>query len=181
MHCTFLTSRNQYATCHVFLPGDDQPLGAIYFQEKFYGFYKRTPRVAQLLKLILKLYAKPTEVLITQNPKGYFLWLWEPEAKMVGHIAARKLELPPAPFHLLEASRTGFCQIRVPDLDQPLVAVSINEKYYSLFKLEPDTQAIMEIIAKLTQRGDEVAIALTRGGYAICVLEPEASLVAPKT
>jgi hypothetical protein len=180
MLCTFLTTRQQYQTCQVLLPGDEKPMGAIYLNDRLYGFYRQIAKAGQLLKFMLKMRARlkaAAEVMVTQTPKGYFLWLWEPDVSIVGKTPSQPQDTPPAHFYLLEAAKTGFCQIRVPDLEQELIAVAIGEQYYSLFKLEADTVAVMEIIAKLTRRGDELAIALTRGGYAICVLEPDARLM----
>lgn len=177
---TLLTSRDQYETCHILLPGDDQVLGAICLNHKYYGFYKQVVKAGQLLRFMLKLRSQPAEVLITQSTKGYFLWLWEPDAKSANSTpsqSTKQLSPSPSTFYLLEPPRESFCQIRVPDLDQVLSAIKIVDNYYSLFKLESDTEIVMEIIAKLTQRGDEVAVGLTRGGYAICVLEPDASVV----
>ena len=51
-------------------------------------------------------------------------------------------------------------------------------QYYSIFKVEEEADKALEIVGRLTQQGDEITVAMTRKGYAICVLEPEAILQA---
>lgn len=66
------------------------------------------------------------------------------------------------------------CHVRVPDLNKRLAAILVDDKYYSFFRIEKDSQRALEITNKLTRRGDQTVITKTAKGYVIWVLEPEA-------
>ncbi|MEB3274458.1 MAG: hypothetical protein ACO4AI_02645 [Prochlorothrix sp.] len=171
--CFFLVSRNQYQTCHVKLEGDDTPLGAIHVQGENYGFLRKADDAEQALRFILKLNAKDTAVALTQTAVGYMLWTLEPGSTPTRPLPAKPREAAKS-FYLYEAERSDFVQIRVPDLDQDLVATFVMGRYYSVFKVEEEADKALEIVGRLTQQGDEITVAMTRKGYAICVLEPDA-------
>ena len=81
------------------------------------------------------------------------------------------------PPRILE-SRTQYqpCHIRVPDLDERIVAIRVDGKFYSLLKLVKDRQQALEIGNRLAHKGEVVMITGTVKGDAIWVLEPEAYL-----
>lgn len=173
--CFFLVSRSQYQTCHVKLEGDNQPLGAIHVQGQNYGFLRKVEDATQAFRLLLKLNSQDTAVTLTQSAVGYMVWTLEPNSTPTKPLPPRSpLQTEPKPFYLFEAEREDFCQIRVPDLEQELVAATVMGQYYSIFKVEEEADKALEIVGRLTQQGDEITVAMTRKGYAICVLEPEA-------
>lgn len=84
------------------------------------------------------------------------------------------------PPRILE-SRTQYqpCHIRVPDLDDRIVAIRVDSQFYSLLKLVKERQQAVEIANRLASRGEAVIITATVKGDAIWVLEPEAYLDLP--
>lgn len=84
------------------------------------------------------------------------------------------------PPRILE-SRTQYqpCHIRVPDLDDRIVAIRVDGKFYSLLKLVKERQQALEIANRLANKGEAVLITSTVKGDAIWVLEPEAYLDLP--
>lgn len=68
------------------------------------------------------------------------------------------------------------CQIWVPDLTDPLAAINVGDKYYSLLKVVPDEQKAVELAERLVKRGDNVVLTATAKGYAIWVWEAQAYL-----
>jgi hypothetical protein len=84
------------------------------------------------------------------------------------------------PPRILE-SRTQYqpCHIRVPDLDDRIVAIRVDGKYYSLLKLVRERQQALEIANRLSNKGEETIITATVKGDAIWVLERDAYLDLP--
>lgn len=76
-------------------------------------------------------------------------------------------------------SRNQFrsCHIQVPDSDEKMAAIALDDRFYSFFRLVPDRTKALQIAAKLVYRGDEVAITQTVKGDVIWIFEPEASVV----
>lgn len=69
------------------------------------------------------------------------------------------------------------CRIRVPDLPEPLPAIQVDDKYYSLLKVVPDRQKALTIAERLIDRGDAIVIVKTPKGDAIWVWESDAYLL----
>ncbi len=84
------------------------------------------------------------------------------------------------PPRILE-SRTQYqpCHIRVPDLDDRIVAIRVDGKYFSLMKLVKERQQALEIANRLANKGEETIITATVKGDAIWVLERDAYLDLP--
>jgi len=74
---------------------------------------------------------------------------------------------------LSDRSQYKPCKINVPDLDHSIAAICVNETYYSLFQVIPDSQRAETIAKRLTKRGDRVIITLTPKGSAVWVEEPQ--------
>ncbi|WP_448563166.1 hypothetical protein [Trichothermofontia sp.] len=68
------------------------------------------------------------------------------------------------------------CHIVVPDLDQPLAAIQLGDRYYGFFQTLTDSERVLKVLIKLHQRGDEVIVTRTGKGYTLWVWEPEATL-----
>ncbi len=173
-----LLSRSQYRSCHIWVPDipDRQP--AILLGMKYYSLFRVTKSKSEALELINKLSRKQPEIVVTVIPKGFGIWVYEPDAIADDLIRTQpKLELaaPTAPEKIL-VSRDQYqsCYIRVPDLDKPLVAIAVNNKYYALFKAVPDQSQALILLEKLEQRGDDTVITRTTTGYAVWVREVDA-------
>lgn len=65
------------------------------------------------------------------------------------------------------------CRIKVPYLKQSLLAIIVNEQYYSFLRTEPSKERTLEIISKLSHRLEKMIITSTEKGYVIWNLEPE--------
>lgn len=84
----------------------------------------------------------------------------------------------PAACKLLMARRQyKTCHIRVPDLEQHLSAIQTGQEFYSFYRVFPEPQKLLTVIAKLGNRGDRMAITQTAKGYTLWVLEPDAQPV----
>lgn len=66
--------------------------------------------------------------------------------------------------------------ISVPDIAQPLEAVFTSGKYYSLLRVVKDREAAIELVDRLTQKGNETVITQSDRGFSIWVLEPDADM-----
>ena len=154
-----LTSRQQYLTCHLHLPDMPQKFPGILFAGQYYSFFKAFPTLQKTVQVSESLQRKDEVVVITQTPKGYVLWVMEPDAYQ-------------------QPAQYPICKIRVPDLEEEVAAIVVDNRYYSLFQEVPDSQQRDRILAILEQRGDRSIITRTRGGYSIWVLEPVARLIA---
>lgn len=172
--CILLASRHQYASGHVWVPDLEQPVAAIWVGDRFYSFFK-TIRAEETFKLIEKLSQRGDRVALTETAQGYALWIWEVSAaptQATHNRQVRNRHPAPAPC-LLVTRRVDPIEIWVPDLDQPLDAIYLGDKYYSIFRVEPEIAKALELTAKITQRGDEAAIARLEKDYAVCIWEPE--------
>lgn len=68
------------------------------------------------------------------------------------------------------------CHIIVPDLEQPLAAIQLDDRYYGLFQTLTEGDRVLKMLIKLHQRGDEVIVTRAGKGYTLWVWEPEASV-----
>lgn len=174
-----LKSRSQYQACHISVPDLDNRLSAIRVGNKYYSFFKVIPNSAKAFEVAARLVKRGDEPVITQTAKGYILWVWEPEAfiETPEEQATHANHSPRANSLTIETTKNYQpCYIRVPDLEQPLVAISAKGAYYSLFKVEKNQGHATEILKQLIHRGDQALLTETPKGYAVWVLEPEAKL-----
>lgn len=68
------------------------------------------------------------------------------------------------------------CHIVVPDLEQPLAAIQLGDRYYGLFQTLTDSERVLKVLIKLHQRGDEVIVTKAGKSYILWIWEPEANL-----
>lgn len=68
------------------------------------------------------------------------------------------------------------CHICLPDMQQRLPAIVVEEQYYSYFKTVKDRDKALKVVAKLFENKDDALITQTPKGYNIWVLEPTAYL-----
>ncbi|HEY9645046.1 MAG TPA: hypothetical protein V6C88_01685 [Chroococcidiopsis sp.] len=180
--CILLASRSQYRSCHVEVPDLEQRMPAIVVGDRYYSFFKAVADGRKALSIAIKLIYRGDQIAIAQTSKTYGIWIWEPDARSVASARpARLSETPiaePAPCKILITHDLyQSLTIKVPDLDQDVAAVTADGKYYSIFRVEPEADKLLEITAKIAQRGDETAIVKIDRGYAICIWEPDAQPV----
>ncbi len=66
------------------------------------------------------------------------------------------------------------CRIQVPGHQQSLLAITVENQHYSLFKAEKTREDALEVMAKLGQLADKMIVTKTSKSYAIWDLMPEA-------
>jgi hypothetical protein len=170
-----LTQRQQYQSCHIILP-DHHRVAALQFENGYYGFFKIESDLPTAMKVAHRLHERGDRLIITQIPKGFALWVWEPNALPLAP-SNRSTEPFQASFaYPLLESRNDYvlCHIRVPDLDKRLAAIAYQNQYYSLFKTVETLANTTRLAIKLGRRGEDIVITKTANGYGLWVLEPEA-------
>jgi hypothetical protein len=180
-----LMSREQYSSCHISVPEVEKPLPAIQIGDTHYSFFTAVTDSKRVLGIAVKLSYLGDAIAITKIAKGYAVWVLEADTRLLhsrlrGQSAASQLKRSPAPVAcrvLVSQKQYHRLNIWVPDLDQPLSAIEFEDKYYSIFRVETDATKLLEIAAKIMQRGDEMVITKTeQGQFAICIWEPEGYL-----
>ncbi|HEY9622899.1 MAG TPA: hypothetical protein V6C78_21255 [Crinalium sp.] len=177
-----LIARNRYSSCHVLVPEMEKPLAAICLADHYYSFFTTVTDSRRALGIAVKLSYLGDRAVITKIPKGYAIWVWETEMQLFGQSGRAGLNVVRSPKVapckvLVSREQYRALEIQVPDLDQPLSSIQFEGNYYSIFRVETDATKILELVAKITQRGDEMVITKAdKGGFALCVLEPEGYL-----
>ncbi|NJN29686.1 MAG: hypothetical protein HC824_03960 [Synechococcales cyanobacterium RM1_1_8] len=198
--CKLLMERRQYRTCHIRVPDLEQHLSAIQTGEgEFYSFYRVFPESAKLLTVVAKLGNRGDRMAITPSPKGYTLWVHEPDASALSSPGlARKAQLAQeavADVRFLSAQAIYYpCMIELPS-GRKYLSLAIDGGFYRFFKLEQDFGRVVNVAGRLSRQGSEVLIATAQGvlekvvqhldpktlqgiedGYVICLFEPDARL-----
>lgn len=171
-----LADRQQYTTCHVKVPDLEQRLSAIQLGERFYSFFQVAPEARKAIALLTKLVYRNEAVVLTRMPRGYGIWVEEPDASRVGTPAATVKKQTASCLVLVNQYPHQRCRIQVPDLPQSVDAIAVDQNFYSVFKTEIPAEQALEIIAKLLQRGDKALLLGDRHGYSVGIYEPEAIL-----
>lgn len=176
---SILFSRKQYRCCHIRVPDMEERLPAIAANGRYYSFLKAIQGKQQALKIAANLQHRGEEIAVTQTPKGYVIWGWEPDADEIVRDRNRRLaKAPPsaAPSTpILDSPRQyRLCRIRVPDLEGPLSAIVFEDRYYSHFQVVQDLDQLQRVAAILRNRGDQMIATQTEKGYTIWVWEPGA-------
>lgn len=174
-----LNSRQQYRSCHVHTPDDRQPLAAIEVGGQYYSFFRAESSEDRAVEVAIKLQYRGDVTVITRIPKGFSIWVLEPEAQPLHPLRSPKNpldkeDLPHPTQILVSRSQYQLCHICVPDMEQRLAAIFYYGKYYSLFKTVDDVQQALRLQEKLDQRGDAVMITKTAKGFGLWILEPDA-------
>jgi hypothetical protein len=73
-------SKGEYQTCHVFVEGTQERLPAITVSQKHYSFFRTERDRERALDILVKLFDKGSDAIITQLPKAYAIWVFEPDA-----------------------------------------------------------------------------------------------------
>jgi hypothetical protein len=172
---TILSQRSQYQSCHINVPDLDQPIAAIEFNQNFYSFFQSIPDSNKTLSVATRLTSKGERLVITQLKKGYGVWIHEPEARLEKKKQRDRQAKSIAPCKLF-TSRQQY-QVRdilVPDVDLPLPGLVADGESYSMFKMTTNTAEVLDLVAKITQRGEGAVIIDFKNIFLVCVSEPEA-------
>ncbi|MGD1951680.1 MAG: hypothetical protein ACFB14_18850 [Leptolyngbyaceae cyanobacterium] len=179
--CKLLTYKGQYSTCHIKVPDIDSKLSAIRIDGRYYSLFRRFDDADLAMKAFNKLSKQGGDDLaLTRLTNGcYVMWALENEAQVFKGPRKKSLDWPthgPATCLMLgDAKQYYQCYVQVPDLADPMVAVNYEEQFYSVYKPGLTAAEALELAAQFTGRGNDSAIAATTKGYAVCLLEPEAS------
>jgi hypothetical protein len=182
IECKFLLERQLYQSCHMLSPDVDHRLPAIYVDNQFYSFFKVLPDPQKVLDVIVRLGKRDDKVAVTLTKRGFAVWAHEPGGRYAPPSqnpgrAMQPVFGPKACLVVTEADAYNICQVQVPDMAEPLQAISYRDRYYSIFKQEPEARKLVEMAAKLTQRGDDILITLGSSAYILALLEPNGKLV----
>ncbi len=162
----FLLSRRQYRTCRIRVPDLQQSLGAVQVGKDYYSYFKAVNDGQQLLTKILQLGQRGDRTVITQSPKGYIIWVREHEATPVGQVKGSPGQMP-APSRILTAHDDySPCNIYVPGCKKERLAIRVNHRFYSLFKLEGNFENAIQVSGRLSRQGNETIIVKPK-----CILE----------
>lgn len=69
--------------CHVHLPGMPKPTSAIAYNGQYYAYVRFFPTLEGAKRPLERLQARGNAVILTKVPKGFVLWVWEPDAQPV--------------------------------------------------------------------------------------------------
>lgn len=175
--CYILADRQQYSTCHVRVPDLEHRLSAIVLGGKFYGFFQVAAEPRKAIAILIKLAYRGDAVALTKMPKGYGIWVAEPDAQPPATNQERIAPAPAPCFLLVSQYPHQPVRARVPDLAQPVDALVVNQQYYSIFKAELPADYALEILAKLLQRGDQSLLMSGKTGFVVGIYEPDASVI----
>ncbi|MGB3491314.1 MAG: hypothetical protein WBA57_01205 [Elainellaceae cyanobacterium] len=78
-----LTSQRQYSNHRVWLPGLDQTVLAVRFEEEFYSLFKTSQDIKQIALIVKKMSQRGDKTVVTRMPQGYGVWILEPQARLV--------------------------------------------------------------------------------------------------
>jgi len=173
-----LADRQQYTTCHVQVPDLEQRLSAIQLGGTFYSFFQVATDARKAIAVLTKLVYRNEAAVLTKMPRGYGIWVEEPDATRVGKPATSVSPMTPASCLVLVSQYPHKqCRIQVPDLPQSVEAIAVDQSYYSIFKIGLAGEQALELVAKLLQRGDKTLLLGDRMGYLVGIYEPDAMVV----
>lgn len=78
-----IDSRELYRSCHVWLPNWGERVSAIFVDRAYYSFFRAVRDAEEALVLTAKFGRKGNPTVITKIPKGYAIWVIEPDASPV--------------------------------------------------------------------------------------------------
>lgn len=178
----------QIQRCHIALPGEDNPMAAIRFENRYYSFFKVISDRERVKAIVERLLEKGHTVVLVQIPTGHSLWVLESEArpsssmaqvKAATKVAATKVAAKNVPDNVVLRSEAEYqpCQIQVPDLDKPLAGIRYQQQFYSLLRILRDARQAEELVDRLSQKGNRTVVTCNSYGYSVWVLELEAQAV----
>lgn len=170
-----LASRGTYQSCHIRVPDIEERLPALLLDQKFYSFFRVVLDELQLITMVAKLNRQAQESVVTPVARGYALWVLEPTARLdTPRLSSLHSAVAEFPYRVLESrSQYKSCHIRVPEVEQRLVAIMVEDAYYSFFAVTQDKANVLKTLAKTKLTVEQVIITTTPKGYVLWVLEPQ--------
>ncbi|NET49570.1 MAG: hypothetical protein F6K09_12800 [Merismopedia sp. SIO2A8] len=148
---------------------------------QYYSLFNIISSPIEAIATAARLAKRGDVVALKQLPiRRYALWVKETDACPTPAFLLRDLPQCPNPalcYFLTSSEEYQIVEIRVPDLEQSLSAIAIQNRYYSVFKQNVSAEQALSITAKLVRRGDETVILVPNTPtpqYSVCVLEPDA-------
>ncbi|HAN73609.1 MAG TPA: hypothetical protein DCQ51_09865 [Planktothrix sp. UBA8407] len=77
-----IQSKNQYHTCRIKVPDLEKPVAAVCVDQEYYSFFKAVEAADKTLEIVAKLGNVGDSTVITKTPKGYAIWVKEPNAQL---------------------------------------------------------------------------------------------------
>jgi len=77
-----IQSKNQYHTCRIKVPDLEKPVAAVCVDQEYYSFFKAVESADKTLEIVAKLGNVGDSTVITKTPKGYAIWVKEPNAQL---------------------------------------------------------------------------------------------------
>ncbi|MEM7769868.1 MAG: hypothetical protein AAGA75_10250 [Cyanobacteria bacterium P01_E01_bin.6] len=192
-----LMSRDLYKSCHIEAPDLISLLPAICVDNCFYSLFKVEQERTSALETLKRLHERGDTTVVTVIPKGYAIWILEPEAIAVKKVlndgsdsiqdddsngSLSALDHHPKqsyddsiPYQILTSQRqytAGKALIR--GLDRPVPVVYFQGHYYSLFKTIHDIKQTAHIVKQISGRGKRIVVTRKDQGYGIWILEAHA-------
>jgi hypothetical protein len=175
-----LTNRRRYHTCFIDLPGEDKPIAAIEVIGKYYSYARFCSDQEKAFETTSRLLDKDRLSMITTAPKGYVVWMQEPDAV----VSRKEKSLPPEKqgfCKLLKVEgQVPTCLIRVADLDKPLTAIQVSGQCYALLKSVRDRNEAVELGARMSRRGAKILVTPKKKGFSLWIYEPNAEVLRQK-
>ncbi len=72
--------KGEYRTCHVCVQETQERVAAITVSQKHYSFFRTERDRNRALDILVRLFDKDRDAVITQSSKAYAIWVWEPDA-----------------------------------------------------------------------------------------------------
>ncbi len=175
--CKILSDRTQYRGCHVQLPDEPERHSAIEVSGKFYVFLRFVREQSKVLQIAARLVFRGREVVITKAAGGAVLWVYEPDAIAVPKKSEpQKQKTASKLWRVLEPENAyPTCEVWVPDVTQPMMAICINRQYYCLLRTVPDEWKAFDLAERLAKKGNPSVITKRDRTWAVWILELEAS------
>ncbi len=175
--CKILESRHQYRACHIHVPDAEERLAAIVFNDRYYSFFRLVKEAEKTLQLAAKLVYRGDEVVITRTAKGDAVWIYEAAAWENKPIKPERSPISDSGLWKLLDSERDYqpCQIRVPDVAKPMMAICADRQYFSFLRSVNDLVQAIELAERLAKKGHAARITKNRA-WAVWVLETEAAI-----
>jgi hypothetical protein len=75
-----IVDRLAIRTCHIHLPNEPKPIGAIAYNGKLYSYVRFYPTLEAAHRASARLSERGNSVVLTKVPKGLVLWVLEQDA-----------------------------------------------------------------------------------------------------
>jgi hypothetical protein len=173
-----LTNRRRYHTCFLRLPGEDKPIAGIEVIGKYYSYARLCPTREKAFETTSRLLDKKRLSIITEAPKGFVVWMWEPQATIT-QLTAKESTLTKKGFCKLlklEGSTVPTCEIQTADLDKPLTAIMVSGQFYALLKSVGNREEASDLGRRMSQRGAKILVTPRKRGFSLWIHEPNAQV-----